>query len=129
MSFQYSTDTDMDPDQEPGIAGIVRGNYWGDFSNNRVARGRQGGQVFIETILEQQSRTDTPPGLLARALAHEIGHQMGLGHIGIGGHDEQNPNLMNEKAHLVTNEQARFDPQHLHLLRKRVATPGQLDNE
>ena len=60
------------------------------------------------------------PGYTARVLAHEIGHQMGLDHLNTG------LNLMTDYGsdlREMSNDQARFDPVHLDILRRRTQTP------
>ena len=124
ISYQYTTASDNDPGLERGTGGLC----WAATSNSAVTRGGDGTQVFVETIRDRLSR-GAVPGLEARVTAHEIGHQLGLGHW-----DTSEPgvpvglvagNLMKRSMQDVSNADAKFCPQHIHQLRSRVHTPGQ----
>jgi hypothetical protein len=130
MSYQYTTDSDFDPDSEGGTGGVTL-----DVSDNcTVESGGVGSQVFVETVRDRLANGGDVIGLEARVLAHEVGHQMGLAHWDIDSSGQPlpcvtdpipPPNLMLSYVGDLSNSQATFVPQHLKLLRLRIHTPGQ----
>jgi hypothetical protein len=132
ISYQYTALHDHDP--YPG-GGAVGGVCWCHSSNTAVTTGGDGTQIFVETIRDRLANGATA-GLDPRVTAHEIGHQLGLSHW-----DSDEPgapprpaavpypqnyvpnNLMKRSQENVPNADARFVPQHLHLIRSRVQTP------
>ena len=110
-AYQYLSPEDQDPNSEPGTGGIC----WCIWNNYAVAKGGDASWVFLETCRDREA-LGADPGLVARDVAHEIGHQLGLGHWP--------GTLMNPYLQFIQPNPG-FGDQHLHLLRSRVKSPGQ----
>lgn len=128
-SYQHKWTSDHDPNFQTNLwEGGTGGVVWGRVTNLFVVAGGDGAQIFVETIRDRLA-FGARAGLEERVLAHEVGHQMGLDHwdVGVAGvtAGPVQPNLMLYTVQSIENDQARFVPQHLHLLRSRIRTPGQ----
>lgn len=81
----------------------------------KLARGSHSSYIPFETFRDYFGSSS----LIGRSIAHEIGHQFGLGHL-----QSRGANLMNEALDGAQNNNGRFHPIHLNLIRSRKFNPG-----
>ena len=87
----------------------------GSTDSVKLARGTDGSYIPFETFRDHYGSSS----LVGRSIAHEIGHQFGLGHL-----KSRGANLMNELLDGAQNNNGRFHPVHLNLIRSRKFNPG-----
>jgi hypothetical protein len=129
-SFQtYVWRRDNDPNSEFGpdpldsqlnqkfkYSGINLGATPGGVTDSvKLAIGSHGSYIPLETFRDHYGSSS----LVGRSIAHEIGHQFGLGHL-----QSRGANLMNEVLDGAQNNNGRFHPVHLNLIRSRKFNPG-----
>ena len=129
--YQYASTSDWDPNgpAEGGTGGATPPVGVNPFSNTGVVGTGGRGSIVLRETIRDRLVSGQLSGLEPRVVAHEVGHQMGLDHWDTGEVGVPSTpvpvNLMLRTVGDVSNSQARFVPDHLHLLRTRVRSPGQ----
>jgi hypothetical protein len=127
FAYQFANREDNDPQGERTVTGGISDSFGrADDLSAGVPRGGNGSIIFLETLrdgdADPRSKWNPPTGeklwFTKGTIPHEVGHQFGL-----KGDDRKNQ--FGIMSYLVRQQDLKFFPKHINILRSRVKSPGQ----